>query len=157
MNARFLVAAAALSLLLVGAAPGPRNDPSAQPYEAFVQGATAQRGLFTLWQKNGKLYVELTPAQLDHDFVQTIVPASGVGGDFIVWGNTDHLPAELVRFERAGDRIAIVWPTPYFIAPGSPAAESAIDHSFARSIVGLAPIVATDPRSGTSSSMRRLF
>ncbi len=80
--------------------------------------------------------------------MQTIVPASGVGGNFIVWGNTDHLPAELVRFERAGNDIAIIWPTPYFIAPGDPAAERAIDRSFARSIVGLAPIVATDPKSG---------
>jgi len=148
VNAPIFAATVASFLLLIGATPAPRGDASAQPYEAFVQGATAQRGLFTLWQKNGKLYVELTPAQLDHDFVQTIVPASGVGGDFIVWGNTDHLPAELVRFERAGNQIAIVWPTPYFVAPGDPAAERAIDHSFARTIVGLAPIAVTDPKTG---------
>lgn len=149
VNARIFAAAAASLLLLLGASPSTpagRGDGSA--YDAFVRGATAQRGLFTLWQKNGKLYLELTPAQLGHDFVQTIVPSSGVGGDFIVWGNTDHLPAELVRFERAGNQIAIVWPTPYFIAPGDPGAERAIDHSFARSIVGTAPIVATDDKTG---------
>jgi hypothetical protein len=118
-------------------------------YDAFVQGATPQRGLFTLWHKNGDVYIELKAAQLNRDFVQTIVPASGLGRS-LVWGNTDHLPTELVRFEPAGgDRVAIIWPSPAFIAPGDAAATRAIDASFARSIVGLAPIVARDEKTGT--------
>lgn len=62
------------------------------PYATWVQGATAQHGLFTIWHKGGKPYIELTSAQLDRDYVQTIVPGSGLGGWFDVWGNTDHLP-----------------------------------------------------------------
>src|SRR5215469_8671515 len=84
-------------------------------YATFIQGATAQRGLFTIWHKGGKTYIELKADQLDRDFVQTIVPGSGLGGTFIVWGNTDHLPAELVRFTRAGDQVAILWPNPNFV------------------------------------------
>jgi len=119
------------------------------PYATFVKDATADHGLFTLWHKDGKLYIELAGGQLDHDFVQTIVPATGLGGRGIVWGNTDHLPAELVRFERAGNQVAIVWPSPYFVAPHAPAAARAIDRSFARSIVGLARIAAVDDKAGT--------
>jgi hypothetical protein len=119
------------------------------PYETFVKGAQGQHGLFTVWRKDGKVYLELSAAQLDHDFVQTIVPGNGLGGHFVVWGNTDHLPAEIVRFERAGNDVAIVWPNPAFVAPRSPAATRAIEKNFARSIVGLAPIAAEDEKTGT--------
>jgi hypothetical protein len=124
------------------------SETSTVAYADFVKGAVAQRGLFTLWHKNGKLYIELAANQLQHDFVQTIVPSSGLGGQFVVAGNTDHLPTELVRFERAGNRVAIVWPAPYFVAPHSPASQLAIERNFARSIVGLAKIAAVDVESG---------
>lgn len=117
-------------------------------YETFVKGATAQRGLFTIWHKDGKVYLELAAGQLDREFVQTIVPATGVGSQDVVYGNTDHLPTELVRFERAGNDVAIVWPSPYFVAPHSPAAARAIAGNFARTIVGLAPIAASDAKTG---------
>jgi hypothetical protein len=118
------------------------------PYETFVKDATPSRGLFTIWHKDGKVYLELAPSQLDTDFIQTIVPSSGLGGRFVVYGNTDHLPTELVRFERAGNSVAILWPNPYFVAPHSPAAQRAIAGNFPRTIVGLAPIAAVDAKSG---------
>jgi hypothetical protein len=140
-----------LVCLAVGCAASLAADDTASPvpYATFVAGATPpQRGLFTVWHKAGKVYLELTPAQLDHDFVQTIVPASGLGGKFLVYGNTDHLPAELVRFERAENSIAIVWPNPAFVAPAGSPASRAIERSFPRSIVGLAKIAAVDAKSG---------
>jgi len=124
----------------------PAGEPVA--YDAFVKDAQPQRGLFTIWHKGGRVYLELAADQLDREFVQTIVPATGLGGFGVVWGNTDHLPTELVRFERAGNSVAILWPSPYFVAPRTPAAQRAIDRSFARSIVALAPIAAVDDHSG---------
>ncbi len=117
-------------------------------YATFVKGATPERGLFTIWRKDGKLYIELAANQLNREFVQTIVPASGVGGQGVVYGNTDHLPTELVRFERTGNNVAIVWPSPYFVAPHEPSAQRAIAGSFARTIVALAPIAAVDAKTG---------
>jgi len=119
------------------------------PYATWVQGATAQHGLFTIWHKDGKPYIELAADQLNHDYVQTIVPGSGLGGWFVVWGNTDHLPTELVRFVRAGDQVAILWPNPNFVAPSDASAELSVEESFPHSIVGLASIVAEDAQSGT--------
>jgi hypothetical protein len=148
MHLRGLIVIVATSLLCAfGAARAARAD-APVPYDTFVKGAEAQRGLFTVWRKDGKVYLELAAAQLDHDFVQTIVPGNGLGGHFVVWGNTDHLPAELVRFERAGNDVAIVWPNPSFVAPHSAASERAIARNFPRSIVGLAPIAAVDEKSG---------
>ena len=140
-------ACATAALLLCSRAAAYADSP--QPYATFVQGATPQHGLFTIWHKDGKVYLELSADQLDRDYVQTVVPGTGLGGWFIVWGNTDHLPTELVRFTRAGNQVAILWPNASFVAPtGSPAAR-AIDASFAHSIVGLASIAATDDKTGT--------
>lgn len=143
----FRCALAVAALLFCGASRGFAAD-AVTPYEDFVRGAQAQHGLFTVWRKAGKVYLELGPSQLDRDFIETIVPSNGLGGRGFVWGNTDDLPAQLVRFERAGSGVAIVWENSGFIAPGSPAATSAIEHSFARTIAGTAPIVATDPATG---------
>jgi hypothetical protein len=139
-----LVLGAALTLL-AGGAQRAGADPAA--YDSFVKDAQPQRGLFTIWRKAGKVYLELAADQLNRDYVQSIVPASGLGRG-VIWGNTDHLPAELVRFERTGNSVAILWPTPYFVAPHSPAAARAIEREFSRSIVGLASIAAVDERSG---------
>jgi hypothetical protein len=119
-----------------------------QSYDAFVKDATPQRGLFTIWHKGGKIYLELQAAQLNRDYVQTIVPSSGLGGSFVVWGNTDHLPAELVRFEPSGNAIAVLWPNPAWVAPGDAPAERAISVSFPQSIVAVLPVVARDEKSG---------
>jgi len=137
-----------LAFALFASVATPARSAEIATYDTFVKSATPQRGLFTIWRKDGKVYLELGASQLDREFVQTIVPASGVGGQGVVYGNTDHLPTELVRFERAGNSVAIVWPSPYFIAPHSPEAARAIAGSFARTIVALAPIAATDAKSG---------
>ena len=59
-------------------------------------GAQSQTGLFTLWRKNGKVYVEMSKAQLGKDFIQSASPANGLGGWALVWGEApghDHLAA----------------------------------------------------------------
>ncbi len=143
---RLLVSLVFLALAL-GAAPSPAAD-TPLAYDAFVKGATPQRGLFTIWHRAGGVYLELAASQLDREYVQTIVPASGLGANFVVYGNTDHLPAELVRFERAGDEVAIEWPNPYFVAPHEPSAARALAGNVAHTVVALAPIAAEDPKTG---------
>lgn len=138
-----------LICLLAGTGVAKADGGMPAPYATWTQGATAQHGLFTIWHKDGKPYIELTKDQLDRDYVQTIVPGTGLGGWFVVWGNTDHLPTELVRFERAGNEVAILWPNPNFVAPNDASAERSVEASFPHSIVGLASIAAEDPTTGT--------
>ncbi|MFN2527786.1 MAG: zinc-dependent metalloprotease [Candidatus Baltobacteraceae bacterium] len=116
-------------------------------YAKFTGGATAQRGLFTIWNKDGKVYIELAASQLDKDFIETVVPGNGLGGSFIVWGNTDHLPAMLVHFHRAGERIAVIWPNTNVVA-NTPDLQSALAQNFPQSVVGVGQIVATNDKTG---------
>ena len=119
-----------------------RADAPSDPYAAFTASGSGQHGLFTVWHKAGHVYIDIAEKQLDTDFLETIVPGNGIGGNFIVWGNTDHLPAMLVRFERAGDGIAIVWPNTSFVAPGSDSGTLAVRSNFPQSVIGVGKIAA---------------
>lgn len=135
-----------IAILLAAIAPHAAraaDAPAGGPYATFTAGAQAQRGLFTLWRKDEHVYIDLTTDQLDKDFLETVVPGNGFGGNNIVWGNTDHLPAMLVRFHRVtGGNIAIVWPNTSFVAPGSPSGTEAVQRNFPQSVVGIGKIVA---------------
>jgi hypothetical protein len=119
-----------------------------QPYAAFVAGAQAYRGLFTIWQKEGETYLELAPGQLDADFLETIVPGNGVAQDPVWWGDTDYLPTQIVRFEGRGDSIVIVWRNWYARAGSNAPARLAIDAGFPDSVVGIGKIAAQNPANG---------
>src|SRR5271165_5790439 len=47
-------------------------------YARFTEGATAQPGLFTIWRKQGQIYLELSPAQLDHPYLLAPILSSGL-------------------------------------------------------------------------------
>lgn len=143
---RLIIAAVICTLALFDLDASASAEPT--PMSKFIAGATQQPGLFPIWKKEGKVYFELTPAQLDHDFIETVVPGSGLGGSFVVWGNTDHLPAMLVRFHRTGNRIAILWPNTNVVAPRSPSAQAALEHNFPQSVVGVGDIAAVDDKTG---------
>lgn len=118
------------------------------PYADFTKSALVQHGLFTVWRKDAKVFLELSPKQLDVDFIQTAVPRNGIGGYFLFNGSADYEPARLIRFSREDDKIAITWPNPYFTAPaGSPAA-IAVSQTFAPSLVDVAPIASIDDATG---------
>ncbi|HEV3154867.1 MAG TPA: zinc-dependent metalloprotease [Candidatus Baltobacteraceae bacterium] len=148
----FSAAFFALGILFAGpaaadapGAAGGGDKPAA--YADFTKGLTPQRGLLTLWRKQGKIYIELSKAQLDRDFIQTAEPASGLGG----YGITPGLPyvqfARIVRFTRTDDKVAITWPNTSFVAD-SEAGRNAVAQSFAPSVLAVTPVVAEDASSG---------
>jgi hypothetical protein len=120
------------------------------PIGTFTKGLTAQHGLLQMWRKNGKVYIEIAPEQLDSDFIQTAVPASGLGG----FGITPGLPylsfpsARIVRFGRVDDKIVVTWPNTSFVADEGSAASRAIAASVGPSVIATAAVAAADPAPG---------
>lgn len=145
-----VVAAFLLSAAVIGFGAAARADEN-QPatYAKFTEGLTPQHGLFTVWRgKDGKVALELSPSQLDHDYILSAVPANGLGGYFMIAGGGDYYAPHIVRFERYDNAVAIVYPNTDFMAPrGSPAANAIADQT-ARSVVGIAKIVAEDAKTG---------
>ncbi len=126
-----------------------RADDSAAPapYATFVTGAQVQNGLFNIIRKDGKVYIEIAPSQLDQDFIASAEQVNGIGGWNVIPGGITSF-ARIIRFTKSDNKIVVTWPNTYFIAPGNDPAQRAIKRTFANSVVGVAPIVATDAVSG---------
>ncbi len=143
MKGAFLLGAFAAATLVV---PGVAR--AAGSYGEFIASGHVDRGLFPIWQKDGGTYFELAPSQLDTDFLETIAPGNGIGEAPLWWGDTDYLPTQVLRFERRGDRIVMLWRNWYARAGSRASANVAIEGSFPDSVVGVGKIVAENPANG---------
>ncbi|MBV8150929.1 MAG: zinc-dependent metalloprotease [Candidatus Eremiobacteraeota bacterium] len=136
-----------------GAAPaagaaGAGGAPGAEvPYDKWTATAHKQAGLFTVWRKDGKVYLELRADQFDKDYLETAVPANGLGGYGVVSGQVFQQEARLVRFSRDEKRVALVWPQTHFDAKPGTAEVEAVRLSTAASVMGMAPIVTEDKKN----------
>ncbi|HEY8297640.1 MAG TPA: zinc-dependent metalloprotease, partial [Candidatus Baltobacteraceae bacterium] len=116
-------------------------------FDTWIEGRTAQHGLFTIWRKDGEVGIELKPAQLDRDFVELGVPINGIG-EGLFSGITDLQNCRIMRFTRQDDKVAILFPSTRFLAnPGTPE-QRAVDAGTAPTVVGVAKILSEDKATG---------
>ena len=114
-------------------------------YAKFTDGATAQTGLFTVWRKQAKVYLEISPSQLDHTYLLVPILANGLGRGLFAG---IHFQPLLWQFTRVGNQIMTVERNPYGKAkPGTPAA-LAVEASYPPSVISADPIVAIDNSTG---------
>ena len=140
---------AALALLLGpltarAATPAPSTPNAGVPasYDSFASGATVTPGLISVLRKSGKLYLVLQKAQLGQDFIETSVPATGLGGFGPAPGEPYVAPARILRFERVDDTVVMRWPNTFArVDKGTPAMISA-EASLPSSVVAVVPIAA---------------
>jgi hypothetical protein len=118
-------------------------------YEKFTVGARKEVGLFTVWRKAGKVYIELSKDQLDKEYYLHATTANGLGGYGLLSGDDFQMPAEIVKFVRTSrTAIAIVLPQIRFQSqPGTPIA-NAVRDSTADSVEAVAAVVAEDVDAG---------
>lgn len=114
-------------------------------YARFTDGATPQPGLFTVWRKQAKVYLEISPAQLDHTYLLVPILASGLGRGLFAG---IHFKPVLWQFERVGNQIATVERNPYGKAKAGTPAALAVDTSYPQSVISVDPIVAIDNATG---------
>ncbi len=129
------------------ASPPPSPPPTGAPagYDAFVRDAKVTPGLIAVVRKAGKVYLVLQKSQLGQDFVETSVPATGLGGFGPAPGEPYVAPARIMRFERNDDAIVIRWPNTFArVDAGTPQMIGA-QLSLPGSVVAVTPIVAESP------------
>jgi uncharacterized protein DUF5117/uncharacterized protein DUF5118 len=143
----FAFSSAGRALAAGGSAPdasgsGGGNGP--QPYDQFVAGAQVQSGLFPIITKDDKVYLAIAASQLDHPFIETSVPSTGLGGFGPAPGEPYVAPARMIEFTKVGDKVVLYWPNTNFLAPaGSPQSVS-VDESFPTSVIATESILASD-------------
>ncbi len=132
----------------IAVAQTPASAPDAPAsYETFAKGAKVLPGLISVLRKGGKVYLVLLKSQLGQDFIETSVPATGLGGFGPAPGEPYVAPARIMRFERVDDAVVMRWPNTFArVDKGSPEMISA-QASLPSSVVAVAPIVAESPTS----------
>ena len=89
--------------------------------------ASPQPGLFTVWRRHGRVYLEVPPAQFNRTYMIAPILASGLGEGLFSGIEFDTI---LVQFHRVGDEILIQAQNPYGKARAGSPQERAVALSY---------------------------
>jgi hypothetical protein len=142
---------APIAVAQVPSGPGPRPEmdmlrlftdmdrPRLQDFNTVVKGAKEYDGLFKLYQKDDRLYMEIQPQQFDKPLLCPIAVARGAGMGGLTLNFDDQW---VLIFKRAGDKVHLIRRNVHFKAkPGSPVAK-AVETSYTDSVLMALRIVA---------------
>ncbi len=144
---RYGLVAFALGIVVSPAARAQQDDKKAgataspQPYDVFTKDAQVLPGLISVVRKNGKVYLSIAKAQLGEDFVETSVPATGLGGFGPAPGEPYVAPARILHFDRVDNTVILRWPNTYAMVDANSPQSVGAKLSLPSSVIAVAPIV----------------
>ena len=120
----------------VGAAAAAATGP--RPFAEVIKDAKEIPGLFRVWQKDEKTWLELAPDQFDKLFLFSINLSRGLGEKWFFGGmRWDY---DVVSFRKIGNQVQLVARNQrYFAKPATPEAR-AVEEAFADSLLASAPV-----------------
>jgi hypothetical protein len=110
-----------------------------KPFADVIKDAKETAGLFRIWQKDDKIWLEIPPEQLDVPYFFSVNLSSGIGENMFFGG----LMAEshLVAFRKVGTEVQLIaLNSRYFAQPKTPQA-LAVSEAFSDSLLASAPIL----------------
>ncbi|MFG6448569.1 zinc-dependent metalloprotease [Roseateles sp. BYS180W] len=122
-------------------APRPPADPSApKPFVEVARDAKSQDGLFPIWRKDEKVWIEIPKSSLNKPFLFTLNTANAVGerGLYASQMGTDHM----AEWRRVGNQIQLVALNTLFRAQGGN--KFAVDQAFSPSLLASAPVASAE-------------
>jgi hypothetical protein len=128
------------------------------PFAVALKDATKIPGLITLWQKDGKLYAELTESVLGKEFFVLTSISKGIGDRSLLGGMSLGFGDDWVwQFRKVNDAIQVIRRNVrFFAAKGSPE-QKAVDLAYTDSILFSLPIVTTGPSGGQVIDLGAIF
>ena len=109
-----------------------------KPFADVVKDAKETPGLFPVYQKDDKTWIEIAPDQFDHPFFFSWNLSRGLGEKFIYGGLMGD--SDIVVFHRMGNTIQLIAKNEvYFASQGKPQAR-AVAEAFTDSLVAAAPV-----------------
>jgi hypothetical protein len=146
------VAAAGVSANIGTSAPAiaPAGSPPASPAAAaqpgqprpfadVVKDAKEMPGLFRVWQKDDKTWLEIAPEQFDKPYFFSVNLSRGLGEKYVFGGM--RLDSDVVSFRRMGPQVQLVARNLRYFAKPSTAEARAVEEAFADSLLASAPVV----------------
>lgn len=137
---------------------GAKKRPKYPPYAEFLKEAETINGLIKLHRKDGKLFAELSPRQLDKDFIVVISIAKGIGRGQLLggmsWGTGDDW---VWQFRKVDDDIHVVRRNVRFMANKGSPEERAVELAYTDSVLFSVPILTVSPSGGYVIDLNSIF
>ncbi|MGS0754219.1 zinc-dependent metalloprotease [Roseateles sp. GG27B] len=119
----------------------PPVDPTApKPFADVIKEAKSQDGLFPIWRKDEKVWLEIPKDKIGKPFLFTVNVAKGVGerGLYASQMGVDHL----VEWRRIGNQIQLVALNTAFRAEGG--SKLAVEQAFSPSLLAAGPVASAE-------------
>ena len=124
------------------AAAAAQATQSSKPFADVVKDARESKGLFTLWSKDDKVYLELDPDQFDKPFFFKSAINQGIG-EARIFGGSMNYPfgvAQIVTFHKHGQNVQLIAKNVKYTAKAGTPEARAVAAGFSDSLLAVAPI-----------------
>jgi hypothetical protein len=135
------------------------KKPKYPPYADFFKEADDPiPGLVKLRKKGGTLYAELSPSQLNKDFIVTISIARGIGRGMLLAGMSWNFGDDWIwQFRKVDDYIHVIRRNVRFTANKGSPEERAVQLAYTDSVLFSLPIVTMSPSGGYVIDLNDVF
>jgi hypothetical protein len=149
-TAALLALAASVSAQTPPAAPAaaasapaarPPADPTApKPFAEVIKGAKEQPGLFPIWRKDEKVWIEIPKEAFNKPFLFSVNVANAVGERGLY--ASQMLGDEMAEWRRIGNHVQLIALNTKFRAEGG--AKLAVEQAFSPSLITAGPVASAD-------------
>ena len=125
------------------AARPPAADPTApKPFADVIKGAKQDDGLFPIWRKDEKVWLEIPKTALNKPFLFTVNIANSVGerGLYASQMGQDWM----AEFRRVGNQVQLIALNTKFRAVGEQGSKRAIEQAFSPSLIGASAVASAE-------------
>ena len=124
------------------AAPRPPVDPTApKPFADVIKGATEQPGLFPIWRKDEKVWIEIPKEAFNKPFLFSVNVANSVGERGLY--ASQMLGDELAEWRRVGNQIQLIALNTKFRSD-TPGSQLALAQAFSPSLIAGTPVASAE-------------
>lgn len=122
-------------------APKPPADPTApKPFSDVSKDAKVQAGLFPIWRKDDKVWLEVPKAMIGKPFLFTVNVASSVGERGLY--ASQMVADQMVEWRRVGNQIQLVALNTAFRGEGG--GKRAVEQAFSPSLLAAGPVASAE-------------
>lgn len=135
-------AAGASAPAVAPAAARPPADPTApKPFADVIKGAKEQPGLFPIWRKDEKVWIEIPKDAFNKPFLFSVNVANSVGERGLY--ASQMLGDELAEWRRVGNQIQLIALNTKF-RTSNPDSKLALDQAFSPSLIAGTPVASAE-------------
>ncbi len=148
------------ALTLCCAVVAQAEDPNPQAkYDAAIKDAKVHSGFWKLYEKEGKLYLELSSGQLNKDYIVALAIARGISERFVYGGLTLGGGGDdwLWQFRKVDENIHVVRRNVRFTAKDKSPEERAVKMAYTDSILFSLPIIGKSGGGGMLVDLTPVF